>query len=441
MKFQEGTGSWGEAVKIYRQPEVIRMLFLGFSAGLPLLLVFSTLTAWLTDLDISRTSIGFFGWVGMTYSIKFFWAPVVDQIKIPWLTSKIGQRRSWILLGQIGIILGLIAMVLMDPRVSLFNFAICAVLVAFSSSTKDIAIDALRIESATNEMQGALAAGYQFGYRVGMLIAGAGALYMADLYSWNIAYYFMATLMLIGVSTVLLIPEPNHIQDKRSSYLNDKKRSLISRLIYWLQQAFMAPFVEFFKRNGSHALIILVFISVFRLSDITMGIMANPFYLDLGFTKSEIAGVSKIFGFFMTLLGAFLGGLCVLRYGIHRPLIFAAILTAITNLLFIYLSNLGNNMGGLILAISGDNISGGFSGGVFIAYLSSLTNRTFTATQYALFTSLMTLPGKFFSGFSGMLVDAAGYQVFFFYAALMGMPAILLSWVVWKKHVAATQNL
>jgi PAT family beta-lactamase induction signal transducer AmpG len=441
MKFQEGTGSWGEAVKIYRQPEVIRMIFLGFSAGLPLLLVFSTLTAWLTDLDISRTSIGFFGWVGITYSIKFFWAPIVDRLKIPWLTSKIGQRRSWILLGQIGIILGLIAMVLMDPRVSLFSCAICAVLVAFSSSTQDIAIDALRIESAKNEMQGALAAAYQFGYRVGMLIAGAGALYMADLYSWSVAYYFMATLMLIGVFTVLLIPEPNHTQDKRFSYLNDKKRSLIARLIYWLQQAFMAPFFEFFKRNGSYALIILVFISVFRLSDITMGIMANPFYLDLGFTKSEIAGVSKIFGFFMTLLGAFLGGLCVLRYGIHRPLIFAAILTAITNLLFVYLSNLGNDMGGLILAISGDNISGGFSGGVFIAYLSSLTNRTFTATQYALFTSLMTLPGKFFSGFSGLLVDAAGYQVFFFYAALMGIPAILLSWIVWKKNVAVTQNL
>jgi PAT family beta-lactamase induction signal transducer AmpG len=202
----------------------------------------------------------------------------------------------------------------------------------------------------------------------------------------------------------------------------------------------MAPFFEFFKRNGSYALIILVFISVFRLSDISMGIMANPFYLDLGFTKSEIAGVSKIFGFFMTLLGAFLGGLCVLRYGIHRPLIFGAILTAITNLLFIYLSNLGNDMGGLILAISGDNISGGFSGGVFIAYLSSLTNRTFTATQYALFTSLMTLPGKFFSGFSGLLVDAAGYQVFFLYAALMGIPAILLSWIIWKKNVAAIQN-
>jgi len=200
----------------------------------------------------------------------------------------------------------------------------------------------------------------------------------------------------------------------------------------------MAPFIEFFKRNGTYALIILVFIAVFRLSDITMGIMANPFYLDIGFTKSEIAGVSKIFGFFMTLLGAFLGGLSVLRYGLYKPLIFAAVLTAATNLLFVYLANVGHEMSGLVLAISGDNISGGFAGAVFIAYLSSLTNRTFTATQYALFTSLMLLPGKFFSGFSGVIVDATSYQIFFTYAALMGIPAILLSWIIWKKTVSST---
>jgi PAT family beta-lactamase induction signal transducer AmpG len=440
MKIQEGAKSWGEAVRMYCKPEVIRMLFLGFSAGLPLLLVFSTLTAWLTDLDISRTSIGFFGWVGMTYSIKFFWAPVVDRSKIPWLTLKIGQRRSWILVGQVGIFLGLIAMVLVDPKISLFNFAICAVLVAFSSSTQDIAIDAFRIESAINEMQGALAAGYQFGYRLGMLVAGAGALYIADAYTWDIAYYFMASLMLIGIFTVLVIPEPNHEQVDQLLSANNEKNHLMSHLILWIKQAFLAPFFEFFKRNGSYALMILVFISLFRLSDIMMGIMANPFYLDLGFTKSEIAGVSKIFGFFMTLFGAFLGGLCVLRYGIFRPLIFAAILTAATNLLFVYLSNIGNEVNGLILVISGDNISGGFSGGVFIAYLSSLTNRTFTATQYALFTSLMTLPGKFFSGFSGIIVDTSGYEVFFISAALSGIPAIFLAWILWKRNLASAQN-
>jgi len=438
MKFQQGTKSWSEAVKIYSQPEVIRILFLGFSAGLPLLLVFSTLTAWLTELNVSRTSIGFFGWVGMTYSIKVFWAPVVDRIKVPWLTLKIGQRRSWILIGQFGVMLGLISMVLVDPRSSLSNFAVCAVIVAFSSSTQDIAIDAFRIESATDEMQGALAAGYQFGYRLAMLVAGAGALYMADVYNWDIAYLFMAFLMFIGVVTVLVIPEPAHNQNMYFMSLDETRNKPVDRIIFWIQGAFMAPFIEFFKRNGTYALIILVFIAVFRLSDITMGIMANPFYLDIGFTKSEIAGVSKIFGFFMTLLGAFLGGLSVLRYGLYKPLIFAAVLTAATNLLFVYLANVGHEMSGLVLAISGDNISGGFAGAVFIAYLSSLTNRTFTATQYALFTSLMLLPGKFFSGFSGVIVDATSYQIFFTYAALMGIPAILLSWIIWKKTVSST---
>jgi len=438
MKFQQGTKSWGEAVRIYSQPEVVRMLFLGFSAGLPLLLVFSTLTAWLHDLDVSRSSIGFFGWVGMTYSIKVFWAPVVDRIKVPWLTLKIGQRRSWILIGQLGIMLGLVAMVLVDPKASLLNFSICAVIVAFSSSTQDVAIDAFRIESAVDEMQGALAAGYQFGYRTAMLVAGAGALYMADAYSWDTAYFFMASLMLVGVFTVFIIPEPPRTEKDELKSANTRKVKTLDRMIFWLQGAFMAPFIEFFKRNGSYALIILVFIAVFRLSDITMGIMANPFYLDMGFTKAEIASISKIFGFFMTLVGAFVGGLCVVRYGVHRPLLLAAVLTAMTNLLFVYLANIGHELNGLVIAISGDNISGGFSGAVFIAYLSSLTNRAFTATQYALFTSLMILPGKFFSGFSGIVVDATSYQIFFIYAALMGIPAILLSWVIWRKAAYST---
>ena len=438
MKFQQGTRSWGEALRVYSRPEVVRMLFLGFSAGLPLLLVFSTLTAWLQDLDVSRTSIGFFGWVGITYSIKVFWAPVVDRIRIPWLTEKFGQRRSWILMGQLGIMLGLVAMVLVDPKASLSNFAICAVIVAFSSSTQDVAIDAFRIESAADEMQGALAAGYQFGYRSAMLVAGAGALYIADIYSWNTAYFFMAALMFVGIGTVLVIPEPVRDDKDKPKSIKSEKTGKWDRLIHWFQVAFMAPFIEFFKRNGSYALIILTFIAVFRLSDIAMGIMANPFYLDMGFTKTEIASISKIFGFFMTLLGAFLGGLCVVRYGAHRPLLLAAGLTAVTNLLFVNLANMGHDINGLVMAISADNISGGFAGAVFIAYLSSLTNRAFTATQYALFTSLMTLPGKFFSGFSGIIVDATSYQVFFTYAALMGIPAIVLSWMLWKKAGHAT---
>ena len=441
MTPQQGTVSWGEALRVYSRPQVITMLFLGFAAGLPLLLVFSTLTAWLRDLEISRSTIGFFGWVGMTYSIKVFWAPVVDRIKLPVVTRMLGQRRSWILLGQLGVILGLVAMVLTDPEISLTSIAICAVLVAFSSSTQDIAIDAFRIESAVDEFQGAMSASYILGYRLAMLVAGAGAFYIADWSSWETAYLFMAALMLVGIVTVLLVPEPEHqvpplaakVEAGLKHCLHADQPGLWHRLEAWFVGAVMAPFVEFFQRNGAWALMVLAFIGLFRLSDITMGIMANPFYLDLGFSKTDIANVGKIFGFFMTLAGAFLGGLFVVRYGIYRPLLVGAVMVALTNLLFVQLANVGADLSWLAVAISGDNLSGGFANTVFVAYLSSMTNRAYTATQYALFSSIMTLPGKFFSGFSGVIVDASSYQVFFVYAALMGLPAVWMAWFLWRR--------
>lgn len=443
MTVENGTVSWGEALRVYTRPQVVTMLFLGFAAGLPLLLVFSTLTAWLRDVDISRSTIGFFGWVGITYSIKVLWAPVVDRLKLPILTQRLGQRRSWMLLGQLGIMIGLAAMVLVDPNVSLFSIAICSVLVAFSSATQDIAIDAFRIESAIDEYQGAMAASYIFGYRVAMLVAGAGALYIADWSGWGAAYLTMAVLMLVGVVTVLLVAEPKHqlsavtvdLEVGLKHRLHADRPGLWHRLEAWFVGAVMAPFVEFFKRNGSWALMILSFIALFRMSDITMGIMANPFYLDLGFSKTEIANVGKVFGFFMTLAGSFLGGLLVVRYGIFRPLLAGAVMVALTNLLFAQLASVGADLSWLAVVISADNLSGGFSNAAFIAYLSSMTNRAYTATQYALFSSLMTLPGKFFSGFSGMIVDASSYQVFFVYAAVMGLPAILLSWLLWRRAI------
>ncbi|MEZ5530236.1 MAG: AmpG family muropeptide MFS transporter [Porticoccaceae bacterium] len=435
-----GLVSWGEAVRVYTRPQVITMLFLGFAAGLPFLLVFSTLTAWLRDMDISRSTIGFFGWVGITYSIKVIWAPVVDRLRLPLLTRALGQRRSWMLLGQLGVMVGLVAMVLTDPQVSLTSVALCAVLVAFSSSTQDIAVDAFRIESAVDEYQGAMSASYIFGYRLAMLVAGAGALYIADWSGWDTAYLVMALLMLVGVVTVLLAPEPEHravastevMEQTLKHRLHVDRPGRWHRLEAWFVGAVVAPFVEFFRRNGSWALMVLAFIGLFRLSDITMGIMANPFYLDLGFSKTDIANVGKLFGFFMTLAGSFLGGLLVVRYGIFRPLLAGAIMVALTNLLFVQLASKGPDLIWLTVAISGDNLSGGFANATFVAYLSSMTNRAYTATQYALFSSLMTLPGKFFSGFSGVIVDASGYQVFFLYAAVMGIPAIVLSWLLWR---------
>lgn len=440
MTPQNGTVSWGEALRVYTRPQVITMLFLGFAAGLPLLMVFSTLTAWLRDVDVARSTIGFFGWVGITYSIKVLWAPVVDRLKLPFLTNALGQRRSWILLGQLGVMVGLAAMVLTDPKISLTSVALCAVLVAFSSSTQDIAIDAFRIESAADEYQGAMSASYIFGYRLALLVAGAGALYIADWSGWDAAYLTIAVLMLVGVITVLLVPEPEryvppatvNMEEGLKHRLHADEPGLWHRLEAWFVGAVVAPFVEFFKRNSSWALLILAFIALYRLSDITMGIMANPFYLDLGFTKTEIANIGKLFGFFMTLAGSFLGGLMVVRYGIYRPLLAGAVMVALTTLLFAQLANVGASLNWLALVISADNLSGGFSNAAFIAYLSSMTSRAYTATQYALFSSLMTLPGKFFSGFSGVIVDVSSYQVFFVYAALMGLPAIILSWLLWR---------
>jgi len=422
--------TWRETLLIYTNPRVIAMTFLGFSGGLPFLLVFSTLTAWLTEGNVSRSTIGFFAWIGITYSTKVLWAPVVDSIRVPFLTNILGQRRSWMLIGQIGIASGLVLMSLIGPS-DLLTLSFCAFLVAFSSATQDVAIDAFRIESAEPEHQGAMSAAYVFGYRLALLVAGAGALYLAEYFSWTITYIVMASLMLVGVVTVLLVVEPD-----RQADLFPLELSAIG-LRRWFAGAVVGPFVDFFSRNGKVAFIILLFISVFRLSDIAMGIMANPFYLDMGYSKTEIANVAKVFGFFMSIAGSLICGVLVVKWGLMRPLLVGAVAVALTNLLFASLSILEPKVSYLAIVISADNISGGFAATAFIAYLSSLTNRTYTATQYALFSSLMTLPGKFISGFSGLVVDNFGYFEFFVVAAILGIPAILL--VVWLSRYERTQ--
>lgn len=435
LSFTSGT-SWHEALRAYTHPRVLGMLFLGFSAGLPFLLVFSTLSAWLTEAGIARTAIGFFSWVGITYSVKVIWAPVVDRLPLPLISRLLGRRRSWMLLAQVGIASGLVAMALTDPRQDLGLVAAWALLVAFSSATQDISIDAYRIEAVVKELQGPMASAYMIGYRLALLAAGAGAFYLAEFLSWPRAYLGMAALMLIGIVTVLIIREPE-VRISASTLMRERRviefleRSAhlpegLRRIGAWFIGAVICPVLDFFERNGGTAFAILLFIALYKLSDITMGVMANPFYLDMGFSKQEIANVSKIFGFFMSIAGAGLGGLAVLRFGIMRPLLVGAILVASTNLLFAVLASSGPDLRLLALVISADNLSGGIAGAVFIAYLSSLTNTAYTATQYALFSSLMTLPAKFLGGFSGLIVDAEGYRFFFIYASLIGLPAILL---------------
>lgn len=426
--------SWGETLRVYLEAPTLRMLFLGFSAGLPLLLVLGTLGFRLREAGIDRTTIGFLSWVGLAYGVKWMWAPLVDRLPIPLLTRWLGRRRSWLLLSQVLIALGLAGMALTDPKLALDPVVWFAVMVAFASATQDIALDAFRIESAGTERQGALAAAYQTGYRLAMIWAGAGVLWIAaraeiadaaayQHVAWRTAYLAMALSMGVGMVTVLLSPEPvgRPLPPSRN-------------FAEWLRGALVDPFADFIRRYRWHAALILGLIAIYRISDVVMGIMANPFYVDMGYTKEEVATVSKFFGVVMTLVGAFLGGALSLRLGVMRTLMLGAVLSAATNLLFAWLAGRGHDVMGLVFVVSADNLSGGIASAAFVAYLSSLTNIQYSATQYALFSSMMLLLPKWLAGFSGKFVDAFGYAPFFVSTAVLGVPVLLLVWL-------ATRNL
>ena len=405
------------------------MLCLGFSAGLPLLLVLGTLSFRLREAGIDRSTIGFLSWVGLAYGFKWVWSPLVDRLPLPLLTRWLGRRRSWLLLAQATVVVGLVGMALLDPQVALEPVVWCALVVAFGSATQDIALDAFRIESADAQHQAALAATYQTGYRLAMIWAGAGVLWIAARTAgtddttylhaaWQTAYLVMAASMSLGVLTVLLSPEP--AQRAMPPARNARE---------WLQSALIEPFAEFIRRYHWQAAIILGLIAVYRISDVVMGIMANPFYVDMGYTKDEVAAVTKVFGVIMTLLGAFIGGVLSMRLGVMRILMLGAVLSAITNLLFAWLATRGHDLTALIWVISADNLASGIASAAFIAYLSSLTNVNYSATQYALFSSMMLLAPKWLAGFSGVYVDAHGYEAFFTSTAVLGAPVLVLVWL------------
>ena len=417
--------SWGKDLRVYLEWPSVRMFFLGFSAGLPLLLVLGTLGFWLREAGIDRSTIGYLSWVALFYAGKWLWAPLVDRVPILFLTKRLGRRRSWLLFAQALIIFGLIGMATTDPKQNLEPIVWFALLVAFGSATQDIALDAFRIESAKAQYQAALAASYQTGYRLAMIWAGAGALWLAaraetttGVYlaeAWQFAYLCMALSIGVGVVTTLLSPEPQ-------SVLLPKARSAGQ----WLQQTLIQPFADFIGRYRWQAFLILGLIAIYRISDVVMGIMANPFYVDMGYTKDEVAAITKVFGVIMTLLGAFLGGLLTMRFGVMRVLFLGGVLSAASNLLFAWLSTRGHDLNGLVWVISADNLSSGIASAAFIAYLSSLTNVQYSATQYALFSSMMLLLPKWFAGFSGAYVDTFGYQHFFIATSLIGIPVLIL---------------
>ncbi len=428
--------TWLQSFQIYLRPKMLAMLALGFSAGLPLLLVFGTLSFWLRKEGIDRSTIGYISWVALLYGVKFLWSPLVDRLPIPIATKFFGKRRSWMLVAQIGVLSGLLLLGTVDPQTDLTLLVLFAVLVAFSSATQDISLDAWRIESAPVNEQGAMAGTYQLGYRLGMLLAGGGAFSIAHFYNWSIAYIAMGLCMIVGIVTTLLVTEPPSSSIDSSQQEQDvidfiaRNNSLptwLRNFIAWFIGAVICPFTDFFIRNGVVSILILIFIGTFRLSDITMGVMAGPFYADMGYTEIQVGMVSKTFGVFVTIFGALLGGVLVMRWGILRVLIIAGILVVVTNLVFVWLATQEPKTLLLATVITADNLSGGIAGTVFIAYLSSLTNTTYTATQYALLSSIMLLPAKFLGGFSGEIVDQFGYVNFFIYAGCLGLPAILLA--------------
>ncbi len=432
--------SWLKDFRVYLEWPCLRMLFLGFSAGLPLLLILGTLSFWLREAGIDRSTIGYLTWVGLIYAFKWMWAPLVDRLPIPVFTKLFGRRRSWLLFAQLLIILGLVGMASIDPKVQLTPIVWCALLVAFGSATQDIALDAFRIESADSDHQAALAATYQTGYRLALIWSGAGVLWLAaraetgatnyDASAWQFAYLCMALSIGVGVITTLFSNEPVRIELARAR-----------NVTAWLHQTLIEPFADFIKRYGWHAILILSLIAIYRISDVVMGIMANPFYVDMGYTKDQVAAVSKVFGVVMTLVGAFVGGVLTLRFGVMRILFLGAILSAVSNLLFAWLATQGHDLHGLVWVISADNLSSGIATAAFIAFLSSLTNIQYSATQYALFSSMMLLLPKWLAGFSGVFVDSFGYPYFFISTAIIGAPVLILIWltihfkvVEFKRH-------
>ena len=420
--------SWAQTLRVYLEPASLRMFALGFSAGLPLLLVLGTLSFRLREAGIDRTTIGYLSWVGLAYGFKWCWAPLVDRLPIPLLTRALGRRRSWLLLSQLAIVAGLVGMALVDPRAGLDAVVWCALVVAFASATQDIALDAFRIESADTQRQGALAATYQTGYRLAMIWAGAGVLWLAaraevagggyQQAAWSTAYLVMAASMSVGVLTVLFSREPARVELPPARDFQE-----------WLRTALVDPFADFLRRYGKHAVLVLALIGVYRISDVVMGIMANPFYVDMGYTKDQVAAVSKVYGVIMTLLGAFIGGALSMRLGVMRVLMLGAVLSAASNLLFAWLAGHTASLPALVMVISADNLSAGVASAAFIAFLSGLTNVSYSATQYALFSSMMLLAPKWVAGYSGAFVDNFGYTPFFIGTALLGVPVLLLIWL------------
>ena len=414
--------SWTEAFEGYLQPKMLAMLALGFGSGLPFMMLFSKLSRWLSDVGVDKATIGAFIFITLSYSFKFVWAPIVDRGQIPILTKWLGQRRSWMMLAVFGTIIGMAVIAFSDPKPGhLIILVIGAFITSYSGATLDIAVDAWRIESGTNDEQANLAAVYQLGYRFAIM-AAAYAIIIADIRDWTSTYIATAGMMAVIAIVILVIKEP-----PKSDRLEPKSFGEA------VQLNIVNPFFDIVSRLGRWFFPVFAFIILYRLSDFTMGVMTQPFYAELGYTKTQVGLVQGTFGPWPMIFGSFLGGLIVLRYGMMQALFYGAIFMIITNGAFAWLAlQEGAVTWKLLVTIFADNVSLGVVGTAFIAYMSSIANRAYAATQYALMSSVWSLFNKTAAGFSGFLYEAVGSFQFFLITAAYGIPAILLLLYIWR---------
>ena len=418
-----------ETAALYLRRRVLVVLLLGFSSGLPLLLSFSTLSTWMRESGVDLTTIGLFALVGTPYTLKFIWAPVMDSLKVPILGNLLGRRRSWLFFTQLCLMVSIILLGGTDPLASPVLMATMAVAVTFFSASQDIVVDAYRIETLPEEEQGAGAASYIFGYRIGVLAAGAGALFLADAVGWFIAYLAMAGLMLVGMITVLVSPEPvSGVEAEEAE--RRKPQPVFDAILGWVKRAVVAPFSEFLLRRG--ALLILAFILFYKLGDAFLGTLTNPFYIDLGFTKTEIAQVTKVFGLFALLAGLFAGGALLKQMGLLKGLLVCGVLQAVSNLIFVAQAMAGHDLWMLTVTIGIENFTSGMGTAAFVAYLSSLTNIAFTATQFALLSSFMAFGRTILSSGGGWVTDHIGWIGFFFASTAIAVPGLILLLVLMR---------
>ena len=403
---------------------VALMLAFGYSAGLPFLLVFGTLSVWMRESGVALTTIGMFSWLALAYTLKFLWSPVIDGVDVPVLSRLVGRRRAWMIVCQALVAVGLVGMGLTGPSVDIVLLAVFTFLVGFGSATQDVVVDGWRIDAAPLEKQGIMAAAYQLGYRLALLCAGAGALYIAEFLSWRVAYLSMAALMAVGFVACLLSPIVDRPPEGEAA----------ARRGFDFVRGIKEPLADLYRRLGPTLVPILVMVALYRLPDFVAGVMANPMYIDLGFSKTDIANVSKLYGIWIGILGAFAAGILVSLIGLRTTLLIGAVACAASNLAYTWLFYEGARIEMLVVAVSIDNFSAGFAGTALVAYMSGLTAAGFVATQYALLSSLYALPGKFVGGVSGFMVTAYGYPAFFAMTAAVGIPVVLLClWVTREK--------